>query len=66
MVRSAKEQAATPSAAGEDVDEVPRVRIEPARAKPMAAPAQPRAEDARGDSAPGRHRSVRELFWGED
>jgi DivIVA domain-containing protein len=66
MVRSAKEQAATPSAAGEDVDEVPRVRIEPARANPMAAPVQPRAEDARGDSAPGRHRSVRELFWGED
>ncbi|MGH2650577.1 MAG: DivIVA domain-containing protein, partial [Actinomycetota bacterium] len=66
MVRSAKEQAATPSAAGEDVDEVPRVRIEPARAKPMAAPVQPRAEDAGGDSAPGRHRSVRELFWGED
>jgi DivIVA domain-containing protein len=66
MVRSAKEQAATPSAPGEDVDEVPRVRIEPARANPMAAPVQPRAEDARGDSAPGRHRSVRELFWGED
>jgi cell division initiation protein len=66
MVRSAKEEAATPSAAGEDVDEVPRVRIEPARAKPMAAPVQPRPEDARGDSAPGRHRSVRELFWGED
>jgi DivIVA domain-containing protein len=66
MVRSAKEQAATPSAPREDVDEVPRVRIEPARANPMAAPVQPRAEDARGDSAPGRHRSVRELFWGED
>jgi cell division initiation protein len=66
MVRSAKEQAATPSAAGEDVDEVPRVRIEPARANPMGAPVQPRAEDARGDSAPGRHRSVRELFWGEE
>jgi DivIVA domain-containing protein len=66
MVRSAKEQAATSSAAGEDVDEVPSVRIEPARAKPMAPPVQPPAEDARGDSAPGRHRSVRELFWGED
>jgi DivIVA domain-containing protein len=66
MVRSAKEQAATPSAAGEDVDEVPRVRVEPAPVKPMAAPVQPRAEEARGDSAPGRHRSVRELFWGED
>jgi DivIVA domain-containing protein len=66
MVRSAKEQAATPSAAGEDADEVPRVRVEPARAKPMPAPVQPRAEDARGDSAPGRHRSVRELFWGEE
>jgi len=66
MVRSAKEQAATPSAAGEDVDEVPRVRVEPAPGKPMAAPVQPRAEEARGDSAPGRHRSVRELFWGED
>lgn len=66
MVRSAKEQAATPSAAGEEADEVPPVRIEPARAKPMAAPVQPRAEDARGDSAPGRHRSVRELFWGEE
>ena len=65
MVRSAKEQAATPSAAGEDVDE-PRVRVEPAPVKPVAAPVQPRAEEARGDSAPGRHRSVRELFWGED
>jgi hypothetical protein len=32
----------------------------------MAGPVQPRAEDARGDSAPGRHRSVRELFWGEE
>jgi DivIVA domain-containing protein len=66
MVRSAKEQAATPSSAGEDVDEVPRVRVEPAPVKPVAAPVQPRAEEARGDSAPGRHRSVRELFWGED
>lgn len=66
MVRSAKEQAATPSSAGEDVDEVPRVRVEPAPVNPMAAPVQPRAEDTRGDSAPGRHRSVRELFWGED
>lgn len=66
MVRSAKEQAATPSSAGEDVDEVPRVRVEPAPVKPIAAPVQPRAEDTRGDSAPGRHRSVRELFWGED
>jgi DivIVA domain-containing protein len=66
MVRSAKEQAATPSSAGEDVDEVPRVRVEPAPVKPMAGPVQPRAEDARGDSAPGRHRSVRELFWGEE
>jgi cell division initiation protein len=66
MVRSAKEQAATPSAAGENVDEVPRVRIEPAGPKPMGAPVQPRAEDARGDAAPGRHRSVRELFWGEE
>jgi DivIVA domain-containing protein len=66
MVRSAKEQAATPSSAGEDVDEVPRVKVEPAPVKPMAAPVQPRAEEARGDSAPGRHRSVRELFWGED
>jgi DivIVA domain-containing protein len=66
MVRSAKEQAATPSSAGEDVDEVPRVRVEPAPVKPMAAPVQPRAEEARGDSAPGRHRSVRELFWGVD
>jgi cell division initiation protein len=66
MVRSAKEQAATPPASGGDVDEVPRVRIEPTRAKPTAAPIQPRAEDARDDSAPGRHRSVRELFWGED
>jgi cell division initiation protein len=66
MVRSAKEQASTPSSAGEDVDEVPRVRVEPAPVKPMAAPVQPRAEEARGDSAPGRHRSVRELFWGED
>jgi DivIVA domain-containing protein len=72
MVRSAKEQAATPSSAGEDVDEVPRVRVEPAPVKPMAAPVQPRAddtrsaEDTRGDSTPGRHRSVRELFWGED
>jgi cell division initiation protein len=65
MVRSAKEQA-TPSSAGEDVDEVPRVRVEPASVKPMAAPVQPGAEDTRGDSAPGRHRSVRELFWGED
>ncbi len=66
MVRSAKEQAATPSAAGENMDEVPRVRIEPAGPKPMGAPVQPRAEGARGDSAPGRHRSVRELFWGEE
>jgi cell division initiation protein len=66
MVRSAKEQAATPSSAGEDVDEVSRVRVEPAPVKPMAAPVQPRAEEAQGDSAPGRHRSVRELFWGED
>ena len=66
MVRSAKEQAATPSSAGEDMEEVPRVRVEPAPVKPMAAPVQPRAEEARGDSAPGRHRSVRELFWGED
>jgi cell division initiation protein len=66
MVRSAKEQAATASSAGEDVDEVPRVRVEPAPVKPMAAPVQPRAEDTRGDPAPGRHRSVRELFWGED
>jgi cell division initiation protein len=66
MVRSAKEQAATPSSAGEDADEVPRVRVEPTPVKPMAAPVQPRAEDSRGDSAPGRHRSVRELFWGED
>jgi DivIVA domain-containing protein len=65
MVRSAKEQA-TPSSAGEDVDEVPRVRVEPAPVKPMAAPVQPGAGDTRGDSAPGRHRSVRELFWGED
>jgi DivIVA domain-containing protein len=65
MVRSAKEQA-TPSSAGEDVDEVPRVRVEPAPVKPMAAPVQPGAEDTRGDSVPGRHRSVRELFWGED
>jgi cell division initiation protein len=71
MVRSAKEQAAAgPSAgsspAGEEMDEVPRVRVEPARAKPVAAPVQPRAEDARTEPAPGRHRSVRELFWGED
>jgi len=66
MVRSAKEEAATPSSAGEDMEEVPRVRVEPAPVKPMAAPVQPRAEEARGDSAPGRHRSVRELFWGED
>jgi cell division initiation protein len=66
MVRSAKEQAATPSSAGEDVNEVPRVRVEPAPVKPIAAPVQPRAEDTRGDSTPGRHRSVRELFWGED
>lgn len=66
MVRSAKEQAATASSAGEDVDEVPRVRVEPAPVKPMAAPVQPRAEEARGDPAPGRHRSVRELFWGEE
>jgi len=71
MVRTAKEQAAatpsaTPSLAGDDVDEVPRVRIEPARATPVATPVQPGAEDARGEPAPGRHRSVRELFWGED
>jgi cell division initiation protein len=71
MVRSAKEQAAAtpspaPSPAGEDVEEVSRVRVEPARAKPVAAPGQPRVEDARTEPAPGRHRSVRELFWGED
>jgi DivIVA domain-containing protein len=71
MVRSAKEQAAAtpsaaPSPAGEDVNEVSRVRIEPARAKPAAGPIPPRAEDARTEPAPGRHRSVRELFWGED
>jgi DivIVA domain-containing protein len=65
MVRSAKEQAAAaPSPAGGNVAEGSRVRIEPAEAKPMAAPVEPHAEDAR--PSPGRHRSVRELFWGED
>lgn len=62
MVRTAKEQAAAPSSAGKDVDEGSRVRIEPAEAESVARPVEPRAEDAR----PGRHRSVRELFWGED
>jgi len=71
MVRSAKEQAAAPSpgarsSAGEDVDEGSRVRIEPAGNKPVAAPPQPRADDAQTEPAPGRHRSVRELFWGEE
>jgi len=71
MVRSAKEQAAAPSpaarsSAGEDVDEGSRVRIEPAGAKPAAVPPQSRAEDAQTEPAPGRHRSVRELFWGEE
>src|SRR6266508_1944516 len=71
MVRSAKEQAgasssAPPSPAGGDVDEVPRVRIESAQGRPGSAPVQPRAEDVRAEPAPGRHRSVRELFWGED
>jgi cell division initiation protein len=63
MVRSAKEQAgAAPSSAGKDVDEGSRVRIEPAEAESVARPVEPRVEDAR----PGRHRSVRELFWGEE
>jgi cell division initiation protein len=71
MVRSAKEQAAAPtpgtrSSAREDVDEGSRVRIEPAGNKPAGAPPQPRAEDAQTEPAPGRHRSVRELFWGEE
>ncbi|HET7870193.1 MAG TPA: DivIVA domain-containing protein [Actinomycetota bacterium] len=71
MVRSAKEQAgasssAAPSPAGGDVNDVPRVRIEPAQGRPGSAPVQPRAEDFRAEPAPGRHRSVRELFWGED
>jgi cell division initiation protein len=71
MVRSAKEQAgasssAPPSPAGGDVDEVPRVRIESAQGRSGSAPVQPRAEDVRAEPAPGRHRSVRELFWGED
>jgi len=73
MVRSAKEQAAAvPSRdaavpAGEDMDEASQViRIEPAEAEPVAAPVEARAEDAEAEPAPGRHRSVRELFWGED
>jgi cell division initiation protein len=73
MVRSAKEQAAaapSPDAvvpAGEDLDEASQViRIEPAEAEPVAAPVEARTEDAEADPAPGRHRSVRELFWGED
>ncbi|HYU94022.1 MAG TPA: DivIVA domain-containing protein [Actinomycetota bacterium] len=71
MVRSAKEQAAAPSpgarsSAREDVDEGSRVRIQPAGNKPAPASPQPRAEDAQTEPAPGRHRSVRELFWGEE
>ncbi len=73
MVKAAKEQAAAvpspdaPGPAGEDMDEASMViRIEPAEAEPVAAPVEPRAEDAQAEPAPGRHRSVRELFWGED
>src|SRR6266508_1448083 len=49
-----------------DVDEGSRVRIQPAGNKPAPASPQPRAEDAQTEPAPGRHRSVRELFWGEE
>lgn len=78
MVRSAKEQAAAvpssdapvPAAAlpgGHDTDEASQViRIEPAEAEAVAAPAESLADGAPSEPAPGRHRSVRELFWGED
>jgi cell division initiation protein len=72
MVRSAKEQAAavpSPDAApaAQDMDEGSQViRIEAAEAEPVAAPAESLADGAPSEPAPGRHRSVRELFWGED
>jgi DivIVA domain-containing protein len=72
MVKAAKEQAAAaPSPdvvpAGQDMDDGAQViRIEAAEAEPIAAPAEPRADGAPSEPAPGRHRSVRELFWGED
>jgi hypothetical protein len=53
--------------AGQDMDDGAQViRIEAAEAEPIAAPAEPRADGAPSEPAPGRHRSVRELFWGED
>jgi DivIVA domain-containing protein len=73
MVRSAKEQAAAvpssdaPVPAAKDMYEGSQViRIEPAEAEPVAAPAESLADGAPSEPAPGRHRSVRELFWGED
>jgi hypothetical protein len=53
--------------AGKDMYEGSQViRIEPAEAEPVAAPAESLADGAPSEPAPGRHRSVRELFWGED
>jgi len=77
MVKVAKEQAGavpSPSPApmesrqvGQDREDGSQViRIEAAEAEPVGAPAEPRAEEAQAEPAPGRHRSVRELFWGED
>jgi cell division initiation protein len=62
MVRSAKEQAGEPSPAKQD--ERSPIRIEPTGAP--AAPSRPRGEDVRAEPTQGRHRSVRELFWGEE
>jgi DivIVA domain-containing protein len=61
MVRSAKEQAATPSAAGEDADEVPRVRVEPARAKRMPGAIRLRAGIAPSANCSGARSSFRAL-----
>jgi cell division initiation protein len=44
------------------------IRIEPAETAEQvaAAPAESLAEGAPSEPGPGRHRSVRELFWGEE
>jgi cell division initiation protein len=72
LVKAAKEQAAaarspdSPMPAAQDTDEGSQViRIEPAEAEAVAAPAESLADGA-PSPGPGRHRSLRELFWGED
>jgi cell division initiation protein len=73
LVKAAKEQAAaarspdSPIPAAQDTNEGSQViRIEPTGAEAVAAPAESLADGAPSEPAPGRHRSVRELFWGED